>query len=220
MRTISLANRVFKILSSERLLTKDRNPHLGTGFSVLNSRIVVTAGHVVENCHDLVVYSAPAFSVDRTSLIFRHPSADIAALVVSKKFSENVESWDLLSDPSNDSEIFIGENVWSIGYPQLGIEKPIPERLLKGHIMRMFNDCVSGTEHFEVAMPAFFGQSGSPILLQSIHKIRDTKAIGLVSKSVGVSSNINEETNHISYTLCVSLSPHIGWLRKIQSNLD
>lgn len=187
-----MANRVAMICSTALLSSPNTIPHIGTGFCLLSPRIIVTAKHVLENYSDLVVIATSEGLFDRTSIIHKHPIADIAAIVVSKSFAEKLEMCELISDSARNRDVLISEDVMSYGFPQLGNEMPIPARVLKGHIMRKYNDEISGNECFEVAMPAFFGQSGSPILLDSIDDERYAKAIGIVSSSVSVSSEKNK----------------------------
>ncbi|MES2205554.1 MAG: trypsin-like peptidase domain-containing protein [Pseudomonadota bacterium] len=145
---------------------KDNLIFLGSTFSFRESSYFLTAEHCLTNKSekDIVVVS-PTDNIVRSVLkIIRHPSADIALLLVDVPSNNQVESfWDCVGNYS------LGEEYVAFGYPEDSIGpnegKPTP-RLFKGYYQRfMDHNSHMGYSYYagELNIPCPGGLSGGPI---------------------------------------------------------
>ena len=144
----------------------------GTGFAVLRPNVVITAAHVVEAYlpdlpRVLDTSQNPLKYLDVETVVL-HPSADVAALIVK---NANEGCFFRLAEFNKD--YYLGDEILSYGFPLVGNEKPIPSRLMKGHIQRVFDrrprsDSAYEYKAYELAFPAFHGQSGAPVILDHL----------------------------------------------------
>lgn len=218
MSVTNLAARVVMLLSEERLTHPHLNPLLGTGFSLFNPRLIVTAKHVVGELSSILVSSRATKAPEVSSNIHLHPAADLAAIVVTEQFSENLEAF---CSPTKHGATRIGDDVFSYGYPNFCNEKESFGRLFKGYVQRVysFNEEHNHFEKLEVGMSVFHGQSGSPVLLDTSDG-RFLNAIGVVSDTVDITSGKKGNITHYSYADCVMLSPFLPWLQTIIESID
>ena len=164
----------------------------GTGFAVLRPDVIITAGHVVEpylpDPPRVVDTSQDRLRYLEVEKVVRHPSADVAALIVKN----GVEGCFRVAELSKD--YYLGDEVISCGFPLVGVEKPIPRRVMKGHIQMVFHRrsrVDSGYEYkaYELAFPAFPGQSGAPVILDNLRVLNPRQyAVAVVTESVSYSS--------------------------------
>ena len=211
---ISLGKRVFMVFGE----TADRPP-IGTGFSVNRSELVLTANHVVE-CHSRVLVvntSGQELQIVPASRIVSHPCVDIAAIFLPAGVWYDAEYFELGIPPSGYPDFPLGEEVASYGYPQMGAEKPIPPRLMKGHIQRKFkykdNDYIYSS--YELGFPAFYGQSGSPIFLDNLTPRARDKVVGVVTKSISFRSETQRDVSEASWAIGASLTPLSDWIEAL-----
>ena len=178
---INLAKRVFMILGENA-----GGPPIGTGFNVLRPELVLTADHVVQGQSRVLVVntSDPKLQILPSSRIITHPTADIAAIILPAGIWHDAEYFELGIPPSGYPDFPLGEEIASYGYPQMGVEKPIPPRLMKGHLQRrfQFSDQHYTYSSYELGFPAFHGQSGSPVFLDNLTPNARSKALAIVTR--------------------------------------
>ena len=194
----------------------------GTGFAVLRPNVVITAAHVVEAClPDLprvldTSKTKPRFLDVET--VVCHPSADVAALIVKNA------SAGCFRVAEFNKDYYLGDEILSYGFPLVGTEKPIPPRLMKGHIQMVFDrrprgDSAYEYKAYELAFPAFPGQSGAPVILDHLRVPEPRKyAAGVVTESVSYSSiqGDSAEATAIGYwAIGASLDAIGDWLRQL-----
>ena len=165
----------------------------GTGFTMLRRNLVLTAAHVAKACLPkipiVVDTSGNELRYPSVKDVVFHPDADVAALIVER------DDGDCLRPAKREKDYYLGDEVLSYGFPMLGTEKPIPGRLMKGHIQRIFHHrgFTHGEEYayeaYELAFPAFPGQSGAPVILDNLRVTSPRRhAVGIVTRSASYSS--------------------------------
>ena len=195
----------------------------GTGFAVLRPNVVITAAHVVEDyLPDLprvVDTSKKTLKHLDVETVITHPSADVAALIVK---NANEDCFFRLAEFNKD--YYLGDEILSYGFPLIGNEKPIPTRLMKGHIQRVFDrlplgDSAYEYKAYELAFPAFPGQSGAPVILDNFRVSEPRNyAAGVVTESVSYSSahgDSAEATAAGYWAIGASLDAIGDWLRQL-----
>ena len=110
---------------------------IGTGFGITKPGIVLTANHVVKDYKHIHVVSTfyNPLLICKVNKVINHPSADVSALIVEK--TKPLEYFIIGRPPKGYKDFPLGEDVVSYGFPMLK-EKPIPPRMMKGHIQRQF----------------------------------------------------------------------------------
>ena len=211
---ISLGKRVF-MLSGENTA----EPPIGTGFSVNRSELVLTAGHVVQGHPRVLVVntSGQKLQIVPSSRIVFHSTADIAAILLPDGVWHDAEYFELGIPPPGYPDFPLGEEVASYGYPQLGVEKPIPARLMKGHLQRRFqySDQRYTYSSYELGFPAFHGQSGSPVFLDNLTPRARDKAMGVVTKWISFRSEMKGDVLETSWAIGASLAPLSDWIKAL-----
>ena len=144
--------------------------------------------------------------------IVPHPQADIAALVVEP--DDRLDHFDIGTPKKGFAEFPLGESVSSFGYPSL--EKPVQPRLMKGHIQRQFRHRKDGYDYraFELAFPAFPGQSGSPVF----DDFNRNAVMGLVTaltSYVWTEKGASQPTTAGFWAIGASITPLADWVRSI-----
>lgn len=194
----------------------------GTGFAVLRPNVVITAAHVVEphlpDPPRVVDTSQDRLRYLEVEKVVRHPSADVAALIVKN----GGEGCFRIAELNKD--YYLGDEVMSYGFPLVGVEKPIPRRVMKGHIQMVFDRqsrVDSGYEYkaYELAFPAFPGQSGAPVILDHLRVLKPRQyAVAVVTESVSYSSlpgDSAEATAMGYWAVGAALDAISGWLREL-----
>ena len=194
----------------------------GTGFAVLRPNVVITAAHVVEpHLPDLprvVDTSQKSLRYLDVEKVVCHPSADVAALIVKNASNGCFR----LAEFNKD--YYLGDEIMSYGFPMVGTEKPIPSRVMKGHIQMEFNrrprgDSAYEYKAFELAFPAFPGQSGAPVILDHFRVPEPRKyAAGVVTESVSYSSAQGDSAGATAmghWAVGASLDAISDWLRQL-----
>ena len=194
----------------------------GTGFAVLRPNVVITAAHVVEAClPDLprvVDTSQDQLRFLDVETVVCHPSADVAALIV-KNANEGC-----FRVAEFNKDYYLGDEIVSYGFPLVGTEKPIPARIMKGHIQMVFDrrprgDSAYEYKAYELAFPAFPGQSGAPVILDNLRVPEPRQyAAGVVTESVSYSSvpgDSAEATAMGHWAVGASLDAIGDWLRQL-----
>ena len=211
---ISLGKRVFMVFGKTA-----NEPPIGTGFSVNRSELVLTANHVVKGHSRVLVVntSGQELQIVPSSRIVFHPSADIAAILLPAGVWNGAEYFELGIPPSGYPDFPLGEEVASYGYPQMGVEKPIPPRLMKGHLQRRFQYRDQGYIYssYELGFPAFHGQSGSPVFLDNLTPRAREKAVGVVTKSISFRSETQGNVSEVSWAIGASLTPLSDWIEAL-----
>lgn len=194
----------------------------GTAFAVLRPNVVITAAHVVEpHLPDppvVVDTSQDRLRFLEVEKVVCHPSADVAALITKN----GVEGCFRVAE--FDKDYYLGDEIISCGFPLVGVEKPIPHRIMRGHIQMVFDHrshIDPGYEYkaYELAFPAFPGQSGAPVILSNLRVRHPRKyAVGVVTESVSYSSlpgDSPEATAMGHWAVGAALDAISGWLREL-----
>ena len=218
MPNLVLSKRTFMLFSTS---INDVSP-IGTAFGIAKPGLVLTADHVVGNHppQSLVLactYYSPLYmaSVQR---IERHPDADVAALFVGEKDAERLEHFEIgvPSDMySGYADYPLAEEVLAYGFPMMGNEKPIPPRMMKGHIQARYAYTSPPRYRYhayELAFPAFPGLSGSPVFCDLTNR---NAAVAVVTSSIAYSSQIGEDTTKADWAIGASLPPLVDWLQSL-----
>lgn len=200
-------------------------PPIGTGFGLKRSGLVLTADHVVGSMSKVLVVNTYGADLQMvlSSRIIPHRTADVAAILLPTDIWQDTEYFELGFPPTGYSDFPLGEEVLSYGYPQMGIEKPIPPRLMKGYIQRQTeykrqfenrNQPYSYSGH-ELSFPAFHGQSGSPVVLDNHTPSARNKAIGIVTDYISFTSENKEDLLGVSWSIAASLIPLADWIEEL-----
>ena len=202
-KNLQLKKRVFMLFST------DCNYPIGTGFGVIKPEIVLTANHVVKNHKHIHVVSTfyNPLLICKVNKIITHPSADISALIIEEK--KPLEYFEIGKPPYGYKDFPLGEEVLSYGFPMLK-EKPIPPRMMKGHIQRQFQykDDEYHYSAYELGFPSFHGQSGSPIFSDLTRNI----VIGMVTRWTTFQSEERGDIVSASWAIGASLIPITDWI--------
>ncbi len=201
----------------------DGAPPIGTGFNIDRRGLVLTAAHVVKGLEHVWILNTSLRAEDRRLLfpcsnIIRHPSADVAALVMPEDHWADAEHFSTRNPDTGYRDFPLGTDVASYGYPMIGGEKPVPPRLMKGHIQRAFVHREEGYRYaaLELGFPAFAGQSGSPVFLDDVLYLEGrTNAIGIVTRWVTYETEEGGEKSSVRWAVGASLTPLQEWLRRL-----
>ena len=135
----------------------------GAGFR-LNSEVIVTAKHVVEDCTRVFVSNNDGVSAQSTKLRFSR-EYDIAYVYISKNVGKEV----MIAEKAPQ----VGENLYTIGSPIDGLV------LSKGKLVTSYKDF--GGDWLEISIAADQGNSGGPVF-------SDAGLVGMV-----ISKNITDK---------------------------
>lgn len=220
--TIMLSRRVFMIFEKPR--GPLGVPPIGTGFQIQRAGCVLTASHVLNDQDTVWVVntSGKQLEVIESGRIIKHPKADLAAIMIPSTTREKTEYYELGTPPAEYGDFPLGEEVASYGYPKLGCEMPIAPRLMKGHIQRRFEhqDETYAYAAFELAFPAFPGQSGSPIFLDNLTSNARNQVIGIVTRSISFTSEEQGAMTVAAWAVGASLTPLRSWIEGLHSYRD
>lgn len=200
-------------------------PPIGTGFGLKRSGLVLTADHVVRGRSNVLVVNTygSALQMVPSSRIIPHHTADVAAIILPTDIWHSAEYFELGTPPPEYFDFPLGEEVLTYGYPQMGVEKPIPPRLMKGCIQRQTeykrqfgnrNQPYCYPCH-ELSFPAFHGQSGSPVVLDNFTPDARNKVIGVVTDYISFTSENKEDLLGASWSIAASLIPLADWIEKL-----
>ena len=212
MAKIDLHRRVFLV----RRATSTGVHSIGTAFGIERPGLILTARHVVEGMREanlrLCCTAYRPLLHTKVDHIVPHPQADIAALVVEP--DDRLDHFDIGTPKKGFAEFPLGESVSSFGYPSL--EKPVQPRLMKGHIQRQFRHRKDGYDYraFELAFPAFPGQSGSPVF----DDFNRNAVMGLVTaltSYVWTEKGASQPTTAGFWAIGPSITPLADWVRSI-----
>ena len=186
---------------------------IGTAFGVTCAGTVVTAAHVVADEPQIYLactaYESLKFIPVRE--VRFHDKADVA-LLITESFP-GLE-WFELGLPSDGTTAYpLGEEVESYGFPMIGIEQPIPPRLMQGHIQCKLNrrtDCYTYSA-YELSFPAFHNLSGSPVFRSyARHEV-----VGVITDSTTYSSESHGSATHASWSLAAAMPPLNDWVHQV-----
>ena len=208
--SISLEKRVLWLFSREA-----EHP-IGTCFGFGRPGLFLTAAHVLGDLRipDLLVASVgPEPSTWRVEGVEHHPRCDVAAFRIDAGDARPEQDFECFMrgiPPSGYSDFPLGEEVISVGYPLLADERPIPRRLMRGHLQSLYPYRGQPYEYtaFELPFPAFPGQSGSPVIRDWARQ----EVIGVVTESIRYTTELDEDRTEAHWTLAASLAPLADWL--------
>ena len=208
MANIPLNKRIFMLFSLDHIGDLGDVVPIGTGFGIDKPGIVLTAHHVIKKITNIRVVStfySPPLNIEVDDIV-AHPHADIAALLIKEQ--KLLEYFKIGKPPDGYNDFPLGEDVISYGFPMMGTERPIPPRMMKGHIQRIgpYKDDEYYYSAYELGFPSFHGQSGSPIL----RDFARNEAIGIVTKSVSFTS---ENEGNLAGATCASWSSLTAYFR-------
>lgn len=212
MASIDLGRRVFMVF---QVTTTEVQP-VGTAFGIERPGLVLTARHVVEGKQEaslrLCCTSYRPLVHKRIDHIVSHPEADIAALVLEP--DDRLDHFDIGTPEKGFAEFPLGEGVASYGFPS--VKEQVQPRFMKGHIQRHFRNRDHGYDYraFELAFPAFPGQSGSPVFKDSNRQ----EVVGLVTASTSYFSTKRDSGQLTAagfWAIGASITPLSEWVRTI-----
>ncbi len=215
---INLQERVLLVMRDE-----GRKPrtHLGTGFRAGRPGLAVTARHLVKNedMSRLLVmdwmYASPV-GVSR----IHHPAheadkkpPDLAVLELDGTHDE-LEFFQM-----GGRRVELGAPVASYGYPQHTTREGVTPRMMFGHVQRHYHfgqfdhhDEPWSYPAIEVGFPAFPGQSGSPVMLDS----RINLVVGVVTTSLDYGSVTGEAApTSASWAVVMETLHHARWIASL-----
>lgn len=225
-------------------LSADFGDSVGSGFRINNDgkEFIVTAKHVIYNENgairsDLLVTSQNVFgnkddlnsiAVDLTkSNVLTFPVSDLALIeleidvnVEVNQLGNNIISVDL-NDVLKLNQINIASDIILVGFPTSlinGDEFDIDRPLLRSGIVAGINP---KTNTFIIDSPAFYGNSGGPILLKGINN--DYSIAGIVSRYIPFVTEwrnkherafFRQEFYNSGYAICVPLDEIVDYFNK------
>ena len=206
---IMMAKRVFMVFSNR----SGAAIPIGTAFGINCPGTVVTAAHVVadEPQIDLVCTAYESLKYIPVREVRFHKKADVALLITQPV--PGLE-WFELGVPSDGTTDFpLGEEVEAYGFPMIGTEKPIPPRLMQGHIQCKMNrrtDCYTYSA-YELSFPAFHNLSGSPVFRSYARQ----EVVGVITDSTAYSSESHGSATHASWSLAAAMPPLNDWVHQV-----
>lgn len=202
---------------------------IGTAFMLRQPNLVMTAAHVISGRHASVLGQAhrdefflmDTFNREPPPVVIRevvyHPTADVALLIIDEL--PGMEWFPIgLYYPSGDFPL--GQPVEAYGFAWIGNERPIPGRLMQGHIQCHFLRKKTSYEYraYELSFPAFHNLSGTPLFCPTGYPGEHTiSAIGVITDSVSYSSEQEGLHIHASWSLAASFHPLKEWIVKVGS---
>ena len=215
-RSMHLNKRVFMVFSISAIMpdTSDLSvAPIGTAFGVHRPGIAITAAHVVtgrQQVRLVSTYSDPLRHLHVLDIVL-HEVADVA--IVRFEPSDNLE-WSALGRPDADYTDFpLGEDVIAYGFPQVGAEKPIPGRLMGGHIQCVLTRETGPYRYaaYELSFPAFHNLSGAPVYRDRVRQ----QVIGVITDSTSYGSTEGEEHIYAAWSLAAALVPLRPWIEEV-----
>lgn len=196
----------------------DFTPLRGTGFRLFRSDLVVTAKHVVED-FDTCIVGCPIGSksgrlVLRSSVEILFPPDETSDLAVLR-LADHVPAQCFSLVPPEEHQRVFGQPIASYGYP--GIEEDLAPkpRMMFGHIQRSFiysnEDRAERYAAYELGFPAFGGQSGSPVFLNTSTHVAVKSVVAVVTNSLFYTTMATSA----SWAIGMSLEPFDAWLRTL-----
>ena len=211
-----LDKRVFMVFSISTTMPDAsdlRVAPIGTAFGVHRPGIAITAAHVVAGRQQVQLVSTFINPVRllHVSDVVEHEFADIAVLRFEP--ADNLE-WAILGRPEPGFEDFsLGEDVIAYGYPRIGVEKPIPGRLMGGHIQCKLTRETGPYRYaaYELSFPAFHNLSGAPVYRDWVRR----QVIGVITDSTSYGSTEGEEHIYAAWSLAAALVPLRPWIEEV-----
>ena len=214
--SLRLNRRVFMVFSvsiAKPDTTDLRVAPIGTAFGVHRPGIAITAAHVVSDRQQIQLVSTSFNPLRHLRVldVVLHEHADVAILRFEP--SDNLE-WSVLGHPDEGYNDFpLGEDVIAYGFPWVGMEKPIPGRLMGGHIQCILMRETGPYRYtaYELSFPAFHNLSGAPVYRDR----RRHQVIGVITDSTSYGSTAGEEHIYASWSLAAALLPLRPWIEEV-----
>ena len=183
---------------------------IGTAFGVNCPGAVVTAAHVVVDEPQIVLVCTAYESLKYIPIreVRFHEKADVA-LLITEHFA-GLEWFELGKPPDASTDFPLGEEIEAYGFPMIGTEKPIPPRLMQGHIQCKLNRRTDRYAYsaYELSFPAFHNLSGSPVFRSYSRQ----EVVGVITDSTTYSSESGGSATHASWSLAAAIIPLNGWV--------
>ena len=204
---IVMNKRVFMVFS------KRSGMPIGTAFGVNRADTVLTAAHIVADEPQIVLVSTAFESLKYIQVreVRLHEQADLAILITES--SSDLERFEIGLPPDGYTDFPLGEEVEAYGFPMLGIEKPIPPRLMQGHIQCKLNRRTDRYTYsaYELSFPAFHNLSGSPVFRSyARHQV-----VGVITESATYSSAHDGFLTHASWSVAAAMTPLKDWVDRV-----
>lgn len=197
---------------------------IGTCFGAERPGLILTADHVVKDLEPRLLVAVctqySEFVYCYIEKVERHPNADVAALFIGRIKNENPLEFFDIGIPSDEYKGYndcpLALDVLAYGFPNLGIEKPIPPRMMQGHIQAQYE--YTDRQHdyryhaYELAFPAFPGLSGSPVFG---HLRNRTRVIAIVTNRISYSTEQANHKTEAHWAVGAALHPLVGWLKSL-----
>ena len=96
----------------------------------------------------------------------------------------------------------------------MGVEKPIPLRLMMGHLQRRFQYKKRPYTYsaFELGFPAFHGQIGSSVILNDMTSRAREKVVVIVTEWISFTSEIDGNVSAAFWAIGASPFPLSDWI--------
>lgn len=214
--SMHLNKRIFMVFSISATMpdASDLNvAPIGTAFGIHRPGIAITAAHVVagrEHVRLVSTFFSPLRHLHVLDVVV-HESADVAILRFEP--SDNLE-WFALGRPDADYNHFpLGEDVAAYGFPRIGVEMPIPGRLMGGHIQCKFTRETGPYRYaaYELSFPAFHNLSGAPVYRDWVRQ----QVIGVITDSTSYGSTEGNEHIYAAWSLAAALVPLRPWIEEV-----
>ena len=203
---IVMAKRVFMVFSNRSGAIMP----IGTAFGIGSPGIVATAAHVVVDEPDIVLVCTAYESLKYIPVrqVKFHETADVA-LLITAPFAD-LEWFEFGCTPDGSTDFPLGEEVEAYGFAMIGAEKPIPPRLMQGHIQCKLNRKTDRYTYsaYELSFPAFHNLSGSPVFRSYARQ----EVIGVITDSTTYSSESRGSATHASWSLAAAMAPLNSWV--------
>lgn len=155
-----------------RVITKDGERRLGTGFLVRRTGEILTNFHLVEDAKAMTVKLRNEDVYDEVTLLQADPRRDIALI--------KVRAWNLpVVKLGNSDLVQVGERVVAIGNPR-GLEQTVTDGLVSA-----VRDTGKGYKLFQMSVPISTGSSGGPLFNMA------GEAIGITAAYLEGGQNLN-----------------------------
>ena len=173
----------------------------------------MTAAHVVADEPEIILVCTAYKSLKYITVreVRIHEKSDVAILITEPL--PGLEWFQLGLPPDGTTDFPLGEEVEAYGFPMIGTEKPIPPRLMQGHIQCKLHRRTNRYAYsaYELSFPAFHNLSGSPVFRSYARQ----EVVGVITDSSTYSSEYRGTATHASWSLSAALTPLNGWVDQV-----
>lgn len=225
---IALSERVVPIVSVERT---GHSKILGTGFRLHRPDLLITAKHVVAGTDRIYAadvepnqsgveegFEERVLIPSKRTLVPDDGGADLAAVILEETAPRECFTLAPKNGPDSVGNV-LGAPVASFGHPVGPEPDRISPRIMFGHVQRRFVHITNEHKYlaYELGFPAFPGQSGSPVMLDSPRLRSRDNVLAVVTSSM-VYSNRSSAAS-ATWAIGLALWPFADWIASITSTM-